>query len=311
MLSHSAHSVRVVDDRLAAVLRPALGLAAEERVQPGVGRREVLGRGVLDLLDPVADAEHQRHRLGLERGLAAEQVGDRAARLAVVGGDGVGVEPRERADGDRLTVEQLGVAPDLLEHLELAELHPAAARLVLGERRPFGHARTVLDVAAVHTYGTYLRTYRTYARIERPAVTSSPSVAVRSPRSAAGASPSPPPPPRRTRSTSFATAAGLALAATHLLRGLDYLVLLAFLAEHLRGLGRRPARQPGRQRAAARADRDEHERALQGRLRPRAAADRERPRAAVRRRRRLRGDRARQGDPVLRRRLRASCSPTR
>ena len=153
------------------MLRPALGLAAEERVEPGVGVREVLGRGVLDQLDPVAHAEHQRHRLGLERGLAAEQVGDRAARLAVVGGDGVGVEPRERPDRDRVLVEQLRVALDLLEHHQLADLDVAAARLVLGQRRPFGHGATVLDVAA-SSYVRYVSPYVRYVRtIERPTVT--------------------------------------------------------------------------------------------------------------------------------------------
>ena len=52
---------------------------------------------------------------------------------------GVRVEPREGADRDRLVVEQLRVVLYLLEHLQLRDLHVAALRLVLGERRPFGH----------------------------------------------------------------------------------------------------------------------------------------------------------------------------
>ena len=71
----------------------------------------------------------------------------------------------------------------------------------------------------------------------------------------------------------------------------------------LRRVGRRPAPEPARQLGAARADRHEHERAVQGRARRDAHTDRARPPARLLER--LRRDRAGQGGPLLRRRLRA------
>jgi hypothetical protein len=61
-----------------------------------------------------------------------------------------------------------------------------------------------------------------------------------------------------------ATAAGIALAASHVLRGLDQVLLLGFLG-YLCHLGRRPASQPQGELGAARPDGDEHQRALKGR----------------------------------------------
>jgi hypothetical protein len=69
----------------------------------------------------------------LEGGLAAEEIADRAARLALLGGDGVGIEPSEGAERDRAVVERLGVLPDLLEGDQLADLDVALARLGLGK----------------------------------------------------------------------------------------------------------------------------------------------------------------------------------
>ena len=81
-------------------------------------------------------------------------------------------------------------------------------------------------------------------------------------------------------------------------------LLLGFLAAQLRRLGHRAAPEPERELGAARTDRHEHQRALQGRARPRGAA-----RLAARARAgwrlgRLRRHRDRQGGAVLRRRVR-------
>ena len=216
MLSHSAHSVGVVDLRPRAALRAARRLGGEQRVDPRAGVGMVGGRGMLDLLDPVAGVERARHRLGLERGLAPEQVGDHAARLAVALGDGAGVEPRERADRGRAPVERLGVALDLLQRGELPHLHVAAraprpwaassARRVASEP---SHREAYLTARTLRTYGTYLRTYRTYVSPElrsrlcpkgpgRERARSRPPLP---PLSGAGSPPSARPPSRPTRST--------------------------------------------------------------------------------------------------------------
>ena len=124
----------VVDGRAPAVARPARGLAGEEGVDPVLGALEGLGRRVLDRAEQLGRVERQRHRRGLQRRLAAEQVGERAARLARAGGERVRVEPRERADGERAAVQRAGVVADALEDLELRELDVAAAGLVARER---------------------------------------------------------------------------------------------------------------------------------------------------------------------------------
>ncbi len=68
-----------------------------------------------------------------------------------------------------------------------------------------------------------------------------------------------------------ATAAGVLLAASALLGGADHGLVLVFLAAHLCRLGRWAAREPERELDAARGDRDQHQRAVEGRARPRCA----------------------------------------
>ena len=78
----------------------------------------------------------------------------------------------------------------------------------------------------------------------------------------------------------------LALAASHVLRGVDHALAARLPGRDLRRLGGRPAGQPEGELGAARGDRNEHQRAVEGRLRARAAATRtpartERSRPAV------------------------------
>lgn len=78
------------------------------------------------------------------------------------------------------------------------------------------------------------------------------------------------------------TAAGLALAASGLLSDLDGPLPLVFLVWHLPGLGRGAPSEPRRQLGAARPDRHQHQRPLEGRARPGVSAgDRVADRAAA------------------------------
>ena len=99
-----------------AVQRATGRLTDQEGIDPVLGGREIRRLGVLDLLDPVTGAEDVRHRLGLEGGLATEEIRDCAARLAFRGGEGVGIEAGERADRQRPVVEEPCVLAHLLEH---------------------------------------------------------------------------------------------------------------------------------------------------------------------------------------------------
>src|ERR1700746_2157720 len=110
-------------------------LAVEEGIDPCVNRGEVAGLGVLNLPDPVARAERPCHRLGLEDGLAPEQLCDGSARFAVVGPDRVSVEAGKRTNRDRALVEYLRILLDLLQHDEFGDLDVASTRRWLGQRR--------------------------------------------------------------------------------------------------------------------------------------------------------------------------------
>ena len=99
-----------------------------------------------------------------------------------------------------------------------------------------------------------------------------------------------------------ATAAGVALAASQLLNGLSHELVLAFLAATYVAWGAGLKVNLAANCAAARADRHQHERALEGAVRPRQA---HRPaHAPDRGRDRLRGHRADQGGALLRGRVR-------
>ena len=103
-----------------------------------------------------------------------------------------------------------------------------------------------------------------------------------------------------------ATAAGVLLAASHLLRGVDHALLLGFLTGSYVLWAAGLAGQPRGELEAARGDGNEYQRAVQGRLRPGEAQDIQCPRTAARGRDRLRSHRACQGGAVLRRRAGAA-----
>ncbi len=99
-----------------------------------------------------------------------------------------------------------------------------------------------------------------------------------------------------------ATAAGVLLVASGAAERARPPARARLPCRHVRALGRRPAREPARELAAAAPDRDQHQRAVEGRLRAHAAA--RRAHAAVRGGRGLRRDRAGQGGALLRGRVR-------
>src|SRR5690606_22388011 len=98
-------------------------------------REEIAGRGQLDALNPLTRVERQRHGLGLEGSLAAEEIRDRPACLAVMRGNSAGIEPGERADRDCTVSEHLRVLLDLSQNDKLAYPDVALSRLWFWERR--------------------------------------------------------------------------------------------------------------------------------------------------------------------------------
>jgi hypothetical protein len=112
-------------------------LTGKECVDPIFGRGEFGWRGVGNLVDPLARAKRQRHRLSLECGLASEQIGDRAARLAIAGGNRTCIEAGERADSDEAVIEQACVLANLFQHDELANFDAPCARLWFWQPRAF------------------------------------------------------------------------------------------------------------------------------------------------------------------------------
>jgi len=101
---------------------PARRLAGEERIEPNVGGRKGGRIGEFDPVDPLARIERESHDLPLKGRLAAEQICDHSARLAVAGGDRTCVEAGERADRNRLIVECFCIAFYLLQRDKLADL---------------------------------------------------------------------------------------------------------------------------------------------------------------------------------------------
>ena len=86
-----------------------------------------------------------------------------------------------------------------------------------------------------------------------------------------GRPPSSPPSASTYALDAVATAAGVLLAASALLGGADHDARARVPRRDLRRLGGRPAREPARELGAARGDRHEHQRAVEGRARPRSA----------------------------------------
>ena len=107
---------------LRPVTRTALRLPEEQRVQPRLGAGEIARRRIGEAGDTVPRVQRVLHRRQLEPRLAPEDVGERAAGLALARRNRPGVEPRERPDGDGLILEEAGVEADLLQHRPLAEL---------------------------------------------------------------------------------------------------------------------------------------------------------------------------------------------
>ena len=114
-------------------------------------------------------------------------------------------------------------------------------------------------------------------------------------RRSAGRSPSPPRSYRRVRSTSSRPSTGALLAASPPARWSVPRRAARLPRRHLPALGRRATRQRHRQLAAARADRHEHEPAVEGAVRTRPAPIEQPARAASGVSRRVRRHRARQG----------------
>lgn len=224
----------IVDSRLGRVPGTACGLPSEERIDPRIGRCERGEVGKLDARDPVAGAERHFHRLRLELRLATEEIRDRPAGLPIPRGNGIRVEARKRPDGNRALVEQLGVAADLLQSGELADLDVALTRLVLGERRAVAGGALVgdesrtsdsaglkFDTTLGDTYRTYLRTYGTYAPTEGRLMAHAQGRTWLVTVAATVAS--------TYALDAVATLAGIGLAASTLLAGIDHRLLIAVL----------------------------------------------------------------------------------